>query len=328
MYITGSYLFSSPDVTEFERIRNKLHDQDVDLKKTNKEKSEATNLRNLIEDTLQYCNVKLENKAERHVNQKLTVISSGKEKDWVINLEKMVSLIAKGLPYLEVKSNLDYAFVLSSWAVFALSLDSSVSQLIGVNVRALKAGLQLTYKLCQTSADIVEHFSTVYLTRYLFDILSALHVASSIKILAIHVLDAMTDWPMQLYQFMYGEPDEAASDKDEDNKNRTGYAEIIRLCLENKTARVAAALNQLVRKVHIYECMHEVQNSVQALVVDKIPDEYLYVSDEDDYNHDEDSEMLSSPHNEVEDMVSTTFCNLHFFIFIFSRCARSFLVHA
>ena len=287
------YFSSSPDMTDFELIRNKYQDQqDGELKKLSEHISNYEKLKKLIEDNLALMPVKLETKIETHVRQKATSLAIGKESAWVENLEKMIPLIAKGLPYLEVKSDLDYTFVLSTWAVLALQLDSQIAKIIGLNIRSLKAGLNLAKQLCHFSADIADQLSALNLAQHLISILYAKHVASSIKISSIHVLDAMTNWPMQLCEFMYGEnfdsnPNIPLSDE---GREQPGYAQIVKLCLEPQTARVTAGLNQLVHKIHIFECMREIQFLVHSLVLEKIPDEYAYVSEdeisEEDYNED------------------------------------------
>ena len=294
--------FSSPDMSDFELIRNKIHEQqDGEPRKPapKDENSDSVMLRKLIEDNLALLPVKLEVKTERHERQNLRTITVGKENLWVENLEKMVPLIAKGLPYLEVRSDLDYAFVLSTWAALALQLNSQIAKMIGLNIRCLKAGLNLAKELCHTSPDIVEHFSTLRLIENLIDILYAKHVASSIKIITMHVLDALTNWPMQLFEFMYGGNSEAHKNKHLANGSRSlsGYAQIIKLCLEPQTARVSAGLNQLVHKVHVYECMRELQTVVQDLVLEKVPDEYEFVSE--DESSEEDYEEDGDANNEI-----------------------------
>ena len=208
----------------------------------------------------------------------------------------MIPLIFDGLPYLEVLPNSGFAFMVCNWAAFTLLLDNQISQIIGLNVRALKVGLSLAEKLCQTSADIVEHFSTLNLADNLLQILSANHVASTIKISAIHVLDSLTDWPLQMYDFMFGTDEDSLPKSYKSNSQITGYTKIIKLCLQSQTARVAAALNQIVRKVHIYECMHEVQLLTQSIVLEKIPEEYTYISEEEE----EEEEIEYSNQDEAE----------------------------
>ena len=288
-------------MTEFELCRNNFQDQQErdDGKTGNKGNTGSVKLKQLIEESISLCPVKLYTKSEPHEKERITSITAGKENQWVNNLEKMVSLVSKGLPYLEVKSDLDYAFVLSTWALYAVQLDGQIAEVIGLNIRALKVGLSLARELCHSSADIVEHFTTVNLSDSLINILHADHVASSIKIITIHVLDALTNWPMQLHAFMFGDS-EVDHSETSNKETLTGYAHLIKLCLKPQTARVSSALNQLVQKIHIYECMREIQSSVQSLVFDKIPNEYAYVSDEGESPEDEEEEDYGNNCEEME----------------------------
>lgn len=284
--------------------QHKLHNQDesesdlnASAKKLQQDKENSSEkLRKLIEDTLKLCPVKTEDKCDITV-KKLSMISSGKEKDFITKLESMIPLLFNGLPYLDLTPNTNFSFIICNWTLFTLQLNNQLSQIIGLNIRALKAGLHLAENLCQTSADIVEYFSTLNLADTLLEILAAKHIASSIKILAIHVLDSLTNWPLQMYEFMFGTEDNSISKSDEASCQLTGYTRIIKLCLQSQTARVASALNQLVRKVHIYESMHEIQVLTQSIILEKIPDEYSYISDED---QDDDIDEMEYRNNGID----------------------------
>ncbi|XP_078483849.1 protein virilizer homolog [Ciona intestinalis] len=281
--------FRSPDVTDYEALHSKLNQQNYDdeIEQTNTMHSKSCqNLKKLVESTLKICPVTF-----KENGVPVTELCEGKEQQWVNNLEKITLNVTSELPYLDATADaeIDYYLVLAVWAVHALDLDGPLAKLIALNVRAIKVGLGLVKVLCGTCAEAVDQLDKLDVVSHLLSILLEQHVASSVKVQALHALDAATNWPAMLHSFLF-KPIYVHTNNDEiTSKHQAGYAWVIEIALQPQAARVAAGLTQLTKKAHLYECMHQVQVVTQSFVMEQIPDEYAYVSeDEEDYNNEEE----------------------------------------
>uniref|UniRef100_H2YDV3 Virilizer N-terminal domain-containing protein n=1 Tax=Ciona savignyi TaxID=51511 RepID=H2YDV3_CIOSA len=255
--------FRSPDLSDFEVIRNKLSQQICPIEFNGKHTAE---------------------------------ICAGNEDQWVNNLEKITLALSNELPYLEMcnDNQVDYNVMLITWALYAMELNGPLSKHISLSVRALKVGLGMVKALSQTCSEIVEQLDKSNVFEAIFCMLLEKHVASSLKILALHTLDAVTNWPAMIDSFLF-KPFSIAIKDENSLKLQTGYAWLIEIALEPQAARVVAGVTQLTKKVHLYECMHQVQVITQSVVNEKIPDEFAYISEEEEEYSNEEEESHLTP---------------------------------
>ena len=256
---------------------------------------------------------------------------SGKEGDWVSLLEKILPIVCPHAVYFNFQTTPDekvpppYNYLLALWACTALHLNTSVSKLIGVNVRALKAGFHLVKRLCNLSIDAVQNLDDFNVMDLVLDVILAQHIASSMKLLAISALDALIGWPHMMQIFLFGAPE---NEQDVENDvTATGYSKIIQFAMKSQTARVAVALTRLVRKAHVYECMHRIQDMTANLALVKIPASNLFDEEDDDGFDDEmdddDEGMVSEQddqhHHQFDDdrkrTISTASSTVRFLIY-------------
>nr|CAB3258786.1 protein virilizer homolog [Phallusia mammillata] len=287
--------YKPPEVTESEILRHKVLDQiesgedtasDQAVKEMQKGISE---LQQLIDLAKSMC---LSLEEDQNMGQTCGIeIVPGKEAEWVSCIEKMLPKLKGSLSCLDLSNtvDIDYVAILVSYSIYCLRLNSPLAKILGVNVRALKSGLSLALELLHTSVETAEQLVQHGLLDAVFSLLETSHIASSVKISAIHVLDAVTNWPLMMHYFMYGHGDNNIDFK-------TDYARAVEMALVSQAARVAAALAQLVQKAHIYECMVYIKTATHAIVSSKIPAEYAYVSEEE---NDEADEIFSA-HDEAD----------------------------
>lgn len=298
------FICRPPDVTDYESLRIKLQNENVSDyvdPKTVQEVSQANKkLQRLISHGLKHFPVPEPNAFDlscSDVQGNLPDVLPGKEEEWVSTMEKIAAEVTTSLPHLHVTSEEEsqYYTIVAVWAVKSLCIDGPFAKIIGLNVRALKSGLNLASKLCQTTGELAEQLVHVGLAEAVLRILQKPHMASSIKICGVHVLDAMTDWPDLMHRFLFGGESAQRDPVDAPTPN-TLYVKVVELALLPQAARVSAAITQLLRKAHVYECMHQVKTSTRVMV-ESVPDEYAYVMDDDDdmeedYLPDEEVEMV------------------------------------
>lgn len=300
-----------PDVTEYEELQNKLSLEQLDGSKSQEitTSAEFLKLQLLIDEQLKsfnYNNYEQQSTPEDWIKDHFHAIN-GKEEQWISLLEKIIPNICPHAVYFNFQHSSEddkvfppYNYLLALWASTALHLNSSVSKLIGVNVRALKAGLLLIKRLCNLSIDAVQNLHDFSAMDHVVEVILAQHIASSMKLLAITALDALTSWPHMMQMFLFGITED--HDDDNDVTTTTGYSRIIQFAMQSQTARVAVALTRLVRKAHVYECMHRIQDMTSNLALVKIPAATdLCDDDEDDDGFDEDDMMEEEDEGMVSD---------------------------
>ncbi|XP_077866591.1 protein virilizer homolog [Saccoglossus kowalevskii] len=171
---------------------------------------------------------------------------------WVSALEELPGLVNPCLAYV----NSDSIKVLAEWTLEALDLDNAIAQSIAVNVKQLKAGMNLTTALCNCGPTVAEVLVEKNVQGILFDLLFADHMSSSLKLTALQALDSATNCEMGLVKFVSSHQSKV---------ELTCYQRALKLMLSNQTVRVVTALTALLRKVHIFEVL-----GVLYMTVDRI----------------------------------------------------------
>jgi len=98
----------------------------------------------------------------------------------------------------------------------------------------------------------------------LLSLLQADNMASSIRLLVIQALDSTTDMAIGIEHFL-GWNIDMKNDESKISKKKSPYEDVVIYLLTNPAVRVVTALKKLLRKVHYYESLANLQNFAEKL---------------------------------------------------------------
>ncbi|XP_066999085.2 protein virilizer isoform X2 [Anabrus simplex] len=206
-------------------------------------------------------------------------VENGEE--WVHLAEQVPTLLVRGLPY--VSNPEDIIEILLEWVHVGLDIQQALNQpQPGYKVRHLKAGVRLVEAVCRCGPAVVEQLlaaediHTKLLCLYHYD-----HMAVSLKLMILRALDASLCCQEAVEHFL----GRRRSDKS-DGKN--GYLTLLKMIQADQLARVKFAVSSLLRKIHAYEVLEKLNETVKQVidsssstVVDEQRSGELTISDED-----------------------------------------------
>lgn len=281
--------FNTPDMSDFEILcSDLLTKHQMSLENPEVEISKNLDIPNIgIANQLQELleKTKLIAPVDIYDNRNILSLPQDKGKEWVSSLEQLIPLVLQGLPMLGISSPDkydEYVLLLIHWAFAGLDLTVTSHQAIGVNLRMLKAGINLIQKLCLTTQDVVVYLTERDLNERLIELLNTDNMASSVKLMVVHALDAYLSWPSAIATYFT---------KEQTSEN---YSKLVQLTLLPRAARVATALSRLLNKIETFHAMYELQNKVQTFVVSRVP------SIEDSYDWEEEYDAVSDVVEEEE----------------------------
>lgn len=264
--------FNHPDMTEFEvECNNLLLQQDDHNIPNGGYEVDVARFESLFTKARKIGRIE-------YIKSDLPTLSLDAEqgKEWVAIIEEFIPLVSSALPVIGVTQREkyeEYVQLLITWVLTGLDSTLASTQAIGTNLRMLKCGIGLANKLCCTTQDIVAYFTTSKLDTKLISLLQVEHMASSMKIMIVHTLDAYLSWPSSMSAYLNEEEDIPSEN----------YSKLIQVVLKPQAARVAAALSRIVNKITLFHSMWRLKMVVFNLVTEKIPnaeDEYYF---DDDY---------------------------------------------
>ncbi|CAB3377510.1 Hypothetical predicted protein [Cloeon dipterum] len=164
---------------------------------------------------------------------------------WVENLEQLAPLVLTSLHF---KPELIPKLV--SWVKIGLDVEKAKEQAVpAFKVRHLKAGLRLAFSLCSAGNDALASLVDAGLFGMITQLLQEDCMALSLKLLGIRVLDCTLSNSNTMERFFEFEPE----------PGRNGVSFVLELWRNTKVTRVKFALNNLVRKINLYETLRFIQ---------------------------------------------------------------------
>ncbi|XP_032239256.2 protein virilizer homolog isoform X2 [Nematostella vectensis] len=199
---------------------------------------------------------------------------------WVEAFEEIPPLIVPGLAcVIKTKEDSDVVITkLVEWSMYALDMEEAMKQPIAVNMRLLKAGLRTVNALCSCSPQIAALLINAGVQGRLHTLITTEHVSSSLKLLTFQAFDSCTDSNVGLENFLgWSSAKETEDDNGTDDgaqKSTNGYQKLVDFLLTDQTVRVMEAASILARKIHVYELLTALQNTVERIVAAYKPQEY------------------------------------------------------
>ncbi|XP_046843744.1 protein virilizer homolog [Xenia sp. Carnegie-2017] len=155
----------------------------------------------------------------------------------------------------------DLLLTLVDIAMDAIDLDEAQSFPIAANIRRLKFGMNLVSQLCESGDKTCEMLIAKNVQEKLFDLLNAQHMSSSVKLAVLQALHSSVEYPVGIKALV----ERQKQDKTVESK-KNGYEKLIELLLSEQAIRVIAAGTSLINRVHIYEMLGNLQETVDSII--------------------------------------------------------------
>ncbi|XP_039260593.2 protein virilizer homolog [Styela clava] len=285
--------FNHPEMSEFEiECNNLLLQQEQEQPHQNGDEADVARFESLFTKARKIGKIQTTDSG-----LPVLILNAEQGKEWVAVIEEFIPLISTALPLIGVnhREKYDqYISLLVMWVLTGLDSAAASTQSIGTNLRMLKCGINLAHKLCSTTQDIVSYFTSSKLDSKLISLLCMKYMASSLKIMIVHALDAYLSWPLSIGAYI----------NEEGIVSSEQYSALVEVMLMPQAARVAEALSRLINKITLFHSMWRLKTVVHDLITEKIPnaeDEYFF---EDEYmTEDMESDVVEEVVMEEEEMV-------------------------
>nr|CAD7263173.1 unnamed protein product [Timema shepardi] len=178
-----------------------------------------------------------------------------KAEDWVHAAEQLPPLLVPGLAH---SPNIhDMLPALMGWVDLGLDFNQALQQpQPGYKVRYIKAGIRLVEALCQCGDVVVEqlvHSQNIHAK--LLNLFHQDYMAVSIKLMIVRALDSSLSCPVAAQHFL---------------RATHGYRALVAKLQCKELLRVKFAISCLVRKLHVFEVLECLRESVKR-VMDVVP---------------------------------------------------------
>ncbi|XP_055934312.1 protein virilizer homolog [Argiope bruennichi] len=184
---------------------------------------------------------------------------------------------------------------LIDWVIEGLDFDLALKQPQTVyKVRHMKAGIRLATLLFETNEEIIGKLLEKDVPKLLIQLFEQPHMVLPVKLLIIHGIDSIIATQaginyivQKTLQFSPKCFDDKGVDVEEHNNTgrimKTCYQKLLEFLVSKQLTRVVCALSSLLSKIHLYEVLLELSDSVEKLVQStQVPDIKSAPSDSSD----------------------------------------------
>ncbi|XP_046397163.1 protein virilizer homolog isoform X2 [Ischnura elegans] len=178
--------------------------------------------------------------------------------EWVEAAEQVPGLLTAALPCASSKEEIMDTLV--NWVLLGLDFEVAFLQLQpGYKIRHIKAGVRLVQAICSCGESYIDRIvAGANIHRTLLSLYNREYMALSIKLMILRAIDATFLSPLAVEKFL--------GRGGEGEKEETCYQILLNLIQTNRLARLKFALSSLLRKLHLYETLLQLSQSVQNLV--------------------------------------------------------------